>query len=123
MKIKLVLKCRPISKDNIKTISRSGTAHYYLPKKYKDFEQDLAWQIRVQYKGRQLEGKLRINYLRFYYDYRPTIVDLLNAPKSVMDAVEKSGIIYNDNQIWEVNNMAKFQDKTNPRIEMEIEEV
>lgn len=101
-----------------------GTAHYRARNKVKqDFHNMIDKNLSKDYK---LNSPLRTHY-KVYYKNKlsdaPNIVAVID--KFLMDALQESGVIEQDNvqhytqSSWEVIK----QDRDNPRIEVEIEEV
>lgn len=90
----------PITKDNIKIINKNGK--YFLPTKYKKYEEQIKWLTLQQIKQRYPDFKLftkpvSISVEFTFKDNRRR--DVLNYTKSFFDSL--TGIIYkDDSQIY-----------------------
>lgn len=112
--IKLTIQGKCISKDNSKLMGRHG--RYFLATNYKNYENNVAWQARSQYKGKPLSGDLYASFCFFMPDKRHA--DLLNLPKSIADAL--TGIVWNDDKQIMRASLQVVYDKLNPRVEIEV---
>lgn len=120
---KIIVKGSPITKSNFKLHNKQGRA--ILPSntgkaydKYANYEQEIAYEARIQNPNIVLEESL-IAILKVYYKSDKRHPDTSNITKSIFDGVEKSGIIVNDMQIRRII-IEEFYDKENPRFELEL---
>jgi len=83
-----------ISKDNEKIMNKQG--RYFLSSKFRKFEDKISQVTRKQYRGRLLEGRLRLRMQAFFRTKVHS--DTTNLFKGVCDALQ--GLVYeNDRQI------------------------
>lgn len=120
---KIIVKGSPITKSNFKLHNANGRA--ILPSntgknydKYANYEQQIAYEARIQNPNIILEESL-IAVLKVYYKSSKRHPDTSNITKSIFDGIEKSGIIINDMQIRRII-IEEFYDKENPRFELEL---
>jgi len=119
--IKLIFKNQPLSKDNTRARTKSG--HYFLPMKYRVWEQEKQFQFITQ--RSKIKCELPIAHeieitMRFYYKDR-RFGDLPNAEKSFCDSL--NGLLWIDDKIISVIHKYRLIDRDNPRIELEVEGV
>ncbi len=120
---KVVVKGSPISKSNFKLFNSSNRAILpYNSGKYHDryalYEEEIAYECRVQNPSLTLTEAL-IAVLKVYYKSEKRHPDTNNITKSILDGVEKSGLIINDAQVRRLI-IEEFYDKENPRFELEL---
>jgi len=120
---KVVVKGSPISKSNFKLFNSSNRAILpYNSGKYHDryalYEEEIAYECRVQNPSVTLTEAL-IAVLKVYYKSEKRHPDTNNITKSILDGVEKSGLIINDAQVRRLI-IEEFFDKENPRFELEL---
>ncbi|WP_346897421.1 RusA family crossover junction endodeoxyribonuclease [Clostridium sp. UBA7503] len=120
---KVVVKGSPISKSNFKLFNSSNRAILpYNSGKYHDryalYEEEIAYECRVQNPSVTLTEAL-IAVLKVYYKSEKRHPDTNNITKSILDGVEKSGLIINDAQVRRLI-IEEFYDKENPRFELEL---
>lgn len=121
---KVVVKGSPISKSNFKlfnpvtkrAILPSSTGKYH--DRYALYEEEIAYECRLQNPSTTLTEAL-IAVLKVYYKSEKRHPDTNNITKSILDGVEKSGLIINDAQIRRLI-IEEFYDKDNPRFELEL---
>ncbi|MGL4763362.1 MAG: RusA family crossover junction endodeoxyribonuclease [Sarcina sp.] len=120
---KVIVKGSPITKSNFKLHNAQGRA--ILPSntgksydKYANYEQEIAYEARIQNPNIVLEESL-IAVLKVYYKSDKRHPDTSNITKSIFDGIEKSGIIVNDMQIRRIL-IEEYYDKENPRFELEF---
>jgi Holliday junction resolvase RusA-like endonuclease len=119
-KYKFVIEGVPLTKDNTK-IYNPRTGKFFLPKKLKQYEEYVKWQILQQKPKnfKMIENPVSLQ-LNFYFpDYKRR--DVLNYTKSLCDAL--SGLVYKDDSLIEIANIQKFIDKKKPRVEIKVEEI
>jgi Holliday junction resolvase RusA-like endonuclease len=116
--IKLTFLGRPISKDNCKIRNKRG--YYFLPAKYKQYEEDIQKQFNKQRPvGFQMyQNAVSMRVWVYFEDNR--CLDLQNAPKSIFDAL--NGLLYKDDKQVSELHIFKCFDKEQPRIVIEAEE-
>jgi Holliday junction resolvase RusA-like endonuclease len=85
-----------------KLISKSNHKLRYLPKKYREFEDHLAWLAGVVCSRPMHKGPGWV-VIRPCFKTR-SHVDPNNLPKSIMDALKKGGV-YTDDKAWAVTVM------------------
>ena len=116
--INLVFDGQPVSKDNTRARAKNG--HYFLPMKYRVWEDEKKLQFLAQKNKIKsplpLDGELEIT-LEFYYKDR-RFGDLGNAEKSICDALNK--LLYHDDKQINVIHKYRYIDRENPRIEIEV---
>ena len=114
--MKLVFYGIPITKSNVKI--RSARGRYYLPEKYKRYEQGLQYQFIQQRPDnfKMFLGDIKV-IINFYFPDRRRR-DIINYPKSFCDAFNNL-IWKDDSQIVEAH-LFKFIDKVSPRAELTI---
>lgn len=120
---KVVVKGSPISKSNFKLFNSSNRAILpYNSGKYHDryalYEEEIAYECRIQNPSVTLTEAL-IAVLKVYYKSEKRHPDTNNITKSILDGVEKSGLIINDAQVRRLI-IEEFYDKENPRFELEL---
>ncbi len=120
---KVIIQGSPISKSNFKLFNMKGRA--ILPfnsGKYHDryaiYEEEIAYQARIQNPGIFLEESL-IAVLKVYYKSRKRHPDTTNITKSIFDGIEKSGLIINDAQVRRLI-IEEYYDVQAPRFELEL---
>lgn len=121
---KVVVKGSPISKSNFKlfnpvtkrAILPSSTGKYH--DRYALYEEEIAYECRIQNPNTTLTEAL-IAVLKVYYKSEKRHPDTNNITKSILDGVEKSGLIINDAQVRRLI-IEEFYDKENPRFELEL---
>ncbi len=120
---KVIVQGSPLSKSNFKLFNSQGRAILpYNSGKYHDryahYEETIAYEARLQNPNVVLSEAL-IAVLKVYYKSEKRHPDTNNITKSIMDGIEKSGIIINDAQIRRLI-IEEFYDKENPRFELEL---
>lgn len=120
---KVIVKGSPISKSNFKLFNSNNRAILpYNTGKYHDryalYEEEIAYECRVQNPSITLTEAL-IAVLKVYYKSERRHPDTNNITKSILDGVEKSGLIINDAQVRRLI-IEEFYDKENPRFELEL---
>ncbi len=120
---KVVVKGSPISKSNFKLFNANNRAILpYNTGKYHDryalYEEEIAYECRIQNPSITLTEAL-IAVLKVYYKSEKRHPDTNNITKSILDGVEKSGLIINDAQVRRLI-IEEFYDKENPRFELEL---
>lgn len=120
---KVIVKGSPISKSNFKLFNKNKRA--ILPNntggyhdRYAIYEEEIAYESRVQNPNVTLTEAL-IAVLKVYYKSEKRHPDTNNITKSILDGVEKSGLIVNDAQVRRLI-IEEFYDKENPRFELEL---
>lgn len=121
---KVIVKGSPISKSNFKlfnpitkrAILPSNTGQYH--DRYAVYEEEIAYECSIQNPGVVLTEAL-IAVLKVYYKSEKRHPDTNNITKSILDGVEKSGLIINDAQVRRLI-IEEFYDKNNPRFELEL---
>lgn len=115
----------PPSKSNCYTIitlkSKAGKVHGSLgkTKALKEYEDKFYMQLQGKYRNLNIDS-----LFEFYIDaYMPSMrTDLDNILKCVLDCLQKTGTIKNDNLAVKIE-ARKFVDKENPRVEFYIKKV
>ncbi len=121
--VNIIVYGTPISKSNFKLNNKHG--RYILPYnsgKYYDrygvYEEYISYEIKRQYPNKVFNTSLSC-ILKVFYKYEKKHPDTNNITKSILDGVEKSGIILNDSQITKLF-IEEFYDRENPRFEMTL---
>jgi crossover junction endodeoxyribonuclease RusA len=65
------------------------------------------WEIKQQYQGEPLEGKLSMEVILVLPNHRKRDID--NMLKSLWDVLEKAKVIKNDNQIYEIRTLKRIE--------------
>lgn len=120
---KVVVKGSPISKSNFKLFNAQGRAILpYNSGKYHDryahYEEEIAFNARLQNPNTVLTEAL-IAVLKVYYKSAKRHPDTNNITKSILDGIEKSGLIINDAQIRRLI-IEEYYDSKDPRFELEL---
>ncbi|SHH80234.1 Endodeoxyribonuclease RusA [Clostridium collagenovorans DSM 3089] len=120
---KVIVKGSPISKSNFKLFNKEGRAILpYNSGKYHDryalYEEEIALEARAQNPGIIIEEAC-IAILKVFYKSEKRHPDTNNITKSILDGIEKSGLIINDAQVRRLV-IEEFYDKENPRFELEL---
>lgn len=120
--IKIVIKGNPVSVNNQYGKSWSHKNRFfgvYLSNEARAYRNMVIYCAKIDYKGKPLEGDLKICISYFFRDTRRR--DHLNYNKVLLDALE--GICYlDDKQIKESHHKASV-DKKDPRIEILIKRI
>lgn len=121
--LKITVLGTPISKSNFKLNSKNG--RYILPYnsgKYHDrygvYEEYISYEIKRQYPNITFNTSLTA-ILNVFYKYEKKHPDTNNITKSILDGVEKSGLILNDAQVTRIF-IEEFYDRENPRFELTL---
>ncbi len=99
--IELRLSQLPVPKSN-RYIRRKG-GKVFKPPRVKNWEARALWEIKEQYQGKPLSGKISMEVILILPNHRKRDID--NMLKSLWDVLEKGGIFENDNQIYEVRTL------------------
>jgi len=117
----LTLKGRPATKKNSQRIAvtKSGKRFIIQSKRYLEYEKNALWQLKAQYRGETIQGKIELKALYYLADKR--LPDLINLLQATCDILEKARVIENDRNIISFNGSKIMGiDKDNPRCEIEI---
>lgn len=117
-KVLITIDERPLSKENEKFWNKH-VGRPFTSKKFKDYEE----RVRITARKQMYDGKWSMFqipvfcYIKFYFksDIR---YDLLNAPKSVLDALQ--GIVYTNDKLIERAFLEIMGNTPKERIEIEI---
>lgn len=101
--IELKLSMLPVPKNNRYIRRRGGKV--FKPPRVKNWEVRALWEIKEQYSGKPLEGKLSVYVELLLPNLRRRDID--NMLKSLWDILEKGGVIKNDSQIYETRTVKK----------------
>jgi Holliday junction resolvase RusA-like endonuclease len=119
MEIDLIIRGNPPSKSNsYKIITIYGHGSLGKTPALRKYERDFALQIPETYKNQLTAYKWYRIYLAVYFDNNRQ--DLDNAAKIILDCLQKNEVVKNDRAV-KFLGMAKYFDKTNPRVEIQIE--
>jgi len=102
------------SKSNSYKITKTGK--FFKSKEVKAFEHFFIICLPAELKKAKINTKFRLEYSVYL---KSALQDLDNTAKAVLDALQASGAIINDNLCYELE-IKKFIDKTNPRINLKI---
>ena len=118
--ITIVLSGNPLSNQTIyKASCRGGRPRLYMTPKGKDRKLQYQLEAKSQYKGKLLEGDLKMEVGLFFWDARRRDIDNFN--KLTLDSLE--GILYSDDkQITELI-IKKQIDRKNPRVEISVKSI
>ena len=111
---------QPPSKSNRKGITKTG--HYYKPNTVKLYED--AFFLQCPLRGTTSNPLIKTPFaIHADVFFRSNAVDLDNSLKVLLDILQsKCHVIRNDNLCAEIH-VRKFVDKSDPRIEFELEEI
>jgi crossover junction endodeoxyribonuclease RusA len=104
-RIKLELSSLPVPKSNRYIRKRGGVV--FKPPRVKNWEVRAVWEIKQQYQGEPLEGKLSMEVILVLPNHRKRDID--NMLKSLWDVLEKAKVIKNDNQIYEIRTLKRIE--------------
>ena len=104
-RIKLELSSLPVPKSN-RYIRKRGGVVFKHPR-VRNWEVRAVWEIKQQYKGEPLEGKLSMEVILVLPNHRKRDID--NMLKSLWDVLEKAKVIKNDNQIYEMRTLKRIE--------------
>jgi len=107
----------PSKSNSYIIINIGGHASLGKSKALKDYEK--AFYLQCPCRGANIKGWFKLQARVFHENNRP---DLDNGLKILLDCLQTCKVIDNDRQCTEIHAY-KFVDKTNPRVEIEIEEV
>jgi len=101
----LVLKLSqlPIPKSN-RYIRRKG-GRVFKPPRVRNWETRALWEVKQQYSGRPIGGKVSVDITLILPNHRRRDID--NMLKSLWDILEKGGVIENDSLIYEVRTVKR----------------
>ncbi len=99
--IEIRLSSLPVPKSNRYIRRRGGKV--FKPPRVKNWEVRALWEIKQQYNGEAMEGRLSMEIILILPNHRKRDID--NMLKSLWDALEKGGVFKNDNQIYEVRTL------------------
>jgi len=122
--LKLILKGRPATKKNSQRIclAKNGRRFIIQSKLYLEYEKSCLWQLKSQYRGGTIKGKIAVKLLYWLKDRR--LPDLLNLEQATCDILEKAKVIENDKNIESFDGSRRMGiDKDDPRCEIEIFEI
>ncbi len=93
---------------------------FYKRKRVKQWEHDAGWEIKQQkVGGKVFTGSVQVGIDWFYSADR----DIDAGIKVLLDLLEKQYIVNNDRQIRRITHIDIYEDKKDPRVEIEIEEM
>lgn len=106
------------AKANSFRIIKKG-AHYSIDKTQtmKDYEN--SFYLQCPHRDKDIKGFFKIDIDVFF---RSLSSDIDNAAKGILDCLQQSRVIHNDNKCLELH-MRKFKDANNPRAEITITEI
>jgi len=84
----------------------------------KNYEKSFFLQVPASLRSKNISSPIKMTVALYWESSRQ---DLDNSLKVVCDCLQKSGVIKNDNLIYEIH-ATKHKDTMNPRIEIGIEE-
>jgi len=105
----------PISLNSMYSQSRSG--HRFKTQEAKDWEEEFMLKLLIS-RVKPL-GKAKIEVFISYY-FKDNRSDLGNRTKILIDALQKSRFIDNDNQVWALHEYKEI-DKKNPRCVLQVD--
>lgn len=110
--IRLTLRTMPPTTNHLYLRGKHGV--FMLPK-VRQAKDAMGWEARAGFKGKPLEGPLKVSVALYWDDKRKHDVDNI---KSLLDAL--TGIVWTDDgQIVDLHT-CKFYDKDQPRVELEV---
>lgn len=114
--VKLTLSVMPPSVNQIWINKPKGR---YKSKRGKEFEEMAFYELRKQYKGKLLTGRLRIEIWLYFKTKAKRDIDNYN--KAILDSM--TGIIYKDDSLIEELNIKKSIGCGFNKVEIEVEEI
>lgn len=135
--IKIIIEGEPVPQGRPRATRIGKMVRMYDPPKSRKYKQDVAWQTKSQFKGKPLEGALKVHVDIYRQIPKSTSVirtkrkenkeirpivrpDLDNYLKSVFDGLD--GITWkDDSQIVSLSSEKYYS--TNPRVEIKIQEL
>ncbi len=93
----------PVPKSN-RYIRRRG-GRVFKPPRVRNWEVRALWEIKQQYNGDPIDGKVSVEITLTLPNHRKRDID--NMLKSLWDVLEKAGVIKNDNLIYEVRTVKR----------------
>lgn len=98
-------------------ITISGHGSLCKTKAMKAYEQNFFCQVPASLRNMQIDEPIKLTIAVYWESLRQ---DLDNCLKVVCDCLQGSGVIKNDNLVYEIV-ASKHKDKLNPRVEIKIE--
>lgn len=114
--VKLTLSVMPPSVNQIWINKPKGR---YKSKRGKEFQEMAFYELRKQYKGKLLTGRLRIEIWLYFKTKAKRDIDNYN--KAILDSM--TGIIYKDDSLIEELNIKKSIGCGFNKVEIEVEEI
>ena len=114
--VKLTLSTIPPSVNQIWINKLKGR---YKSKRGKEFQEMAFYELRKQYKGKLLTGRLRIEIWLYFKTKAKRDIDNYN--KAILDSM--TGIIYKDDSLIEELNIKKSIGCGFNKVEIEVEEI
>ena len=106
----------------IKTLPISTNRLYYgrkiLTKEARENKEAMAWEMRAAWKGKPLEGNIKLTIDLYWPDNRPHDWDNL---KALGDS--GNGILWNDDSQIVEATVRKHVDRISPRIDLSVESI
>lgn len=100
---------------------KTGRRFYASSDAYQKYEEDFLWQVKnKRYKQLPMNKKGRLSVTLIVYDTSRR-QDIDSFPKTILDCLQKSGLIVNDNKIDKLL-VVREVNKENPRCVILIEE-
>ena len=100
-------------------VSRNGYQAMFKKRPVKNWEFVAGWEVKRQWKGKPLDGPVSLEIHWFYKNDR----DIDAGLKVLLDLFQKQSVYLNDGQVRRITNMTIDEDKKNPRVEVEINEI
>lgn len=117
MKDKIILLGSPLSTNNIyKSTCRGRFASVYMSKEGKELKESYTSQAKEQFNKKPHDGELEVTVNLYHGTHRRSDIDNFN--KILFDSL--TGILWVDDSQIVVLTTRKHYDKSNPRIELEI---
>lgn len=113
------------TKEILMSMNNYRNWHYQTENKMKHKYHDLV-KTRLKHVKSNLKGFIRVSYNLYYKNSRMDLMNVISIiDKYLMDALQEMKIIENDNVKNYVECFTKVvgQDRTNPRVEITIEEI
>lgn len=109
--MKITLTGKPVSVNDL------YSGRVYLSKEGRTTKNRYYWEAKTQYKGKPLTGAVTL--LMYVYFPSKARSDLDNVCKATLDSL--NGVIWKDDRQIQELHVYKHEDKSNPRVELEIE--
>lgn len=106
----------PSKSNSYKIIKKGGFSSLAKTKNLIEYEKQFFAQVPADYRGHSLDVPMSIKAAIYWETLRQ---DLDNSAKILLDCLQQSKVIKNDNLVYELH-LSKHMDKAHPRAEISI---